>query len=381
MKKLTIGLVLDDTLDTPDGVAQYVLTIGAWLNGQGHEVHYLVGETRRMDVANLHSLSRNVKMRFNGNRMSTPLPVARTKLTKLLRRQYFDVLHVQMPYSPFLAGRIVKAASARTAIVGTFHVLPYSGWSRAANRALALVLHSSLKRFDRVFAVSSPTRTFVKHAYHVEPTVLPNVVDVARFRNAKPLPQYDDGTLTIMFLGRLVPRKGCMTLLEAANILRKRKSLPPFRVVICGKGPLDAELKRYVADQSLEQFVAFTGFISEADKPSYVASADIMVYPSSGGESFGIVLLEAMSSGRSVVLAGDNPGYRSVLAPKPELLFPATDAFALANKLTVYLRDEPARKTIIDWEKAYVRQFDVAVVGKKLLEQYAACCRKRAKRG
>lgn len=370
MKRLKIGFVLDDSLDTPDGVQQYVLALGRWLSEQGHDVHYLVGETVRTDVANVHSLSRNVHVRFNGNNMSTPLPAKRSSLRKLLWQEDFDVLHVQMPYSPFLAHRIIKAAPRRTAVVGTFHVMPHSGFSRAANRALALLLHSSLKRFDKVFAVSDAAQKFLRQVYGLPADILPNVVDEARFRMAKPLPEYDDDTLTIMFLGRLVPRKGCMTLLEAVRILKQRNHLPRFNVVICGKGPLESELKQYVAEQRLSELIEFAGFVSEADKPSYVASADIMAFPSTGGESFGIVLIEAMASGRPVVLAGDNEGYRTVLDEQPELLFPPGDAFELANKLTIYLRDADARGAILKWQKRYVRQFDVAAVGVQLAETY-----------
>jgi phosphatidylinositol alpha-mannosyltransferase len=355
------------------------LTIGSWLSAQGHDVHYLVGETKRTDIKQIHSLSRNLKVRFNGNRLSIPLPTSRGRLHQLLKREKFDVLHVQVPYSPWLAHRIIHTAPKSTSIVGTFHIVPYSRAVHAANRALALRLRSSLKHFDRIFAVSDIAQAFAHRVYGIESEVLPNVVDEARFRRAKPLSQYDDDKLTIMFLGRLVPRKGCMMLLEAANILSKRKQLPPFRVVVCGKGPLEAELKQYVRDQLLEEVVSFTGFVPEAEKPSYIASADIMTFPSSGGESFGIVLIEAMASGRAVVLAGDNQGYRSVLSPKPELLFPATQAFELANKLTLYLRDEHAREEVVAWEKEYARQFDVAVVGKKLVDTYTECCRKHTK--
>lgn len=377
MENLKIGFVLDDTLDTPDGVAQYVLTVGAWLTLQGHEVHYLVGETKRRDVAHVHSLSRNIGGRFNGNRMSTPLLASRRKLVKLLEHEKFDVLHVQMPYSPILAGRIIKAAPRRTVIVGTFHILPYSSFSDLANRVLALALRGSLKRFDQIFAVSSAALKYAERTYRISGSVLPNVVDEARFSRAKPLPQYASDELTIMFLGRLVPRKGCMTLLEAVRILKQRNHLPPFRVVICGKGPLDAELKQYVADQLLEEIVTFTGFISEEDKPAYIASADIMTFPSTGGESFGIVLIEAMASGRAVVLAGDNPGYRSVLEPRPELLFPADDAFEVAKNLSTYLRDADARAEVSNWQKQYVHQFDVAVVGAELEATYQRLLQKK----
>lgn len=379
MKPLKIGLVLDDSLDKPDGVQQYVLGVGAWLSAQGHAVRYLVGETTRTDIAGVHSLSRNVNVRFNANRMSMPLPTSRAKLRKLLHDEQFDVLHVQMPYSPWLAGRLIMAAPTQTAIVGTFHIMPHTRLVRVANYALALLLRRSLRRFDRIFAVSSAAREFADKAYHLRSSVLPNVVDVTRFAQAKPLPQYADSVPTIMFLGRLVPRKGCVTLLEAINILNQRKNLPSFRCIICGKGPLEAELKQYVADQRLETVVDFTGYLPEDQKPRYVASADIMTFPSTGGESFGIVLLEGMASGRAVVLAGDNEGYRSVLEPKPELLFTPLDAFALANKLTTYLRDPNARTEVLKWEKSYVHQFDVAIVGEQLIRAYRESCSERAK--
>jgi phosphatidylinositol alpha-mannosyltransferase len=329
----------------------------------------------------MHSLSKNVNVRFNGNRMSMPLPASRRAIRSLLEREKFDVLHVQIPYSPFLAGRIIIAAPKSTAIVGTFHILPHTSFVESANRALAVVTGRSLKRFDKVLCVSPAAKKFAELVYKIQADVLPNVVDEKLYRAAKPLPQYDDSKLTIMFLGRLVARKGCMTLLEATNILKQRKNLPPFRVVVCGKGPLEAELKQYSESQLLDDVVEFTGFVPEEKKPNFVASSDIMAFPSTGGESFGIVLLEGMAAGRAVVLAGDNPGYRSVLEPRPELLFTPLDAFALANKLTTYLRDPSERQEILSWQRRYISQFDIAVVGQRLLQEYKLACSQAHKKG
>src|ERR1039458_1701699 len=97
--KLKVALVLDDGLDKPDGVQQYVLSVGRWLSAQCHEVHYLVGQTARTDVTNTHSLSRNIRVSSNGNRLTIPLPTSRKKLGKLLEDEQFDVLHVQTPYT------------------------------------------------------------------------------------------------------------------------------------------------------------------------------------------------------------------------------------------------------------------------------------------
>src|SRR3954462_8834258 len=106
-RPLKVGLVLDTSLDAEDGVQQYVLSIGRWLAGQGHEVHYLAGETRRRDLPNLHSLARNVTVRFNGNVTTIPLPASRRKLRRFLRRHGFDVLHVQTPHSPFMSQKLI----------------------------------------------------------------------------------------------------------------------------------------------------------------------------------------------------------------------------------------------------------------------------------
>src|SRR6266568_4599131 len=154
MKKLKIALVFDDTLDKPDGVQQYMLTIGRWLVGQGHEVHYIVGETVRRDVPNLHSMARNVKVRFNQNRMSIPLPASKREIHNLLQHERFNVLHVQVPYSPQLSARVIAAALPQAAVIGTFHIAPHSKLVHGANRALGLWLRRTLGRFDRMLAVS-----------------------------------------------------------------------------------------------------------------------------------------------------------------------------------------------------------------------------------
>ncbi len=150
----------------------------------------------------------------------------------------------------------------------------------------------------------------------------------------------------------------------------KTETVPDFKVYIGGPGHLMDDLKNYVKDHKLSDKVTFSGFIHEEDKAGYYASADIAVFPSSGGESFGIVLLEAMSSGRSVVLGGDNPGYRTVLGPRPELLFPARNASVLADKLTELLLNQSKAAEIIQWQNSYVPQFDVAAVGAQLVARY-----------
>ena len=377
MRKLKIGFVFDDSLDKPDGVQQYVLILGRWLAAQGHDVHYLVGETKRTDLQNVYSLARNVKVKFNQNRMAMPLPARLAPIKALLAREKFDVLHVQVPYSPALAARIIKAADARTAVVGTFHIAPHSRLVGLANRALGAWVRSTLKRFDIMLATSEPARQFARQTFHIDSEVAGLPLNLGIFRGGKPLPKYAQGR-TVVFLGRLVERKGCQYLLRAVAKLAADHAWPAdARVVVCGGGHLEAQLKAYVHDHALDDIVEFTGYISEEDKPRYLASADVVVYPSTGGESFGIVLLEAMAASPGMVLAGDNPGYASVMAPRPESLFDPLDTTALSTKLLHALEDAPARRAAHAWQAEYVQRYDVARVGQRTLEAYARALQKR----
>lgn len=374
MGKLKIAFVLDDTLDTPDGVQQYILTLGKWLTGQGHDVHYLVGATSRTDIPNIHSMSRNVHVKFNGNGMSTPLPASKKKIAALLEREKFDVLHVQIPYSPFMAGRVILAAPKATAVIGTFHIAPNSGFVKHANSLLGFIVKRSLKRFHTILGVSRAAADFAKATHGLETAILPNVVNVSHFTSAKPY-EFADSRPAIVFLGRLVPRKGCQVLLEAVSNLRADTMVPEFRVVVCGKGPLRDSLEQYVQTHGLEGIVTFAGFVDDDVKATYLRAADIAVFPSTGGESFGIVLTEAMAADHPVVLGANNDGYRTVLETYPDLLFPVLDPVSLANKLRVFLTDESARTQALKWQRSTIHQYDVAVVGPRLVARYEEALR------
>lgn len=376
MKQLRVGLVLDDTLDTPDGVQQYVLNLGEWLTSQGHEVHYLVGHTTRTDIANVHSLSRNVKVRFNGNRMSMPLPTSKATLRTFLTERKFDVLHVQLPYSPFMAGRLLQVTPSETAVVGTFHILPNSSATRFANRLLAIMNARSSRRFDAVMAVSEPALEFAHKIYGFDGQIVPNPIKLDQFAGTR-------GTTTtqnIVFLGRLVQRKGSMQLLRAIAYLREHQlSTQEFKVIIGGKGELLGKLQSFAQKHDLQDIVQFAGFVTEADKAQFLAEADLAVYPSTGGESFGIVLLEGMAAARGVVLAGNNPGYSSVMRGLKGQIVEPNNIPAFADQLAKWLNNPAARQSAAQNQHEYVKQFDTAVVGDAVERVYAEALQKRAK--
>lgn len=372
-----IALVLDDSLDRTDGVQQYVLALGAWFSEHGHEVHYLVGETKRTDLPHVHSLGKNIAVRFNRNRMSIPLPVSKKAIRRLLDEEEFDIIHVQAPYSPLLAGRVIRAAGPQTGVVATFHIVPHSKLVYLATALLRLFTGRSLARVDELISVSQVAQDFSWNTYRLESSIIPNTVQLDPFYTAKPFDRYKD-SLNIVFLGRLMDRKGCGYLLRAVNRLHQTKKLPSnCKVIICGSGPLEAQLKGFVKEQGLSDVVDFAGFVSETDKPRYLAGADLAVYPSTGGESFGIVLIEAMAAVRGMVLAGNNPGYASVMGSRPEALFNPTEEEVFAAKLQKNLLDPHIRQKAQAWQQQFVRRFDVPNVADEILVVYDEALHKR----
>lgn len=367
-KRLRIGFVVDDGLDRPDGVQQYILTLGSWLEEQGHYVCYLAGETTRSDMPGVISLSKNLKVSFNGNRLSSPLPVWPSRIRKTLSEQELDILHVQMPYSPLMAAQIVKEANPQTKIVGTFHVLPVGRLQRYATKLLGYLLKRNLRKFDKFISVSAPAQSFARQTFGINSEVIPNPVNIKKYHQATKLKK--TGTFNIVFLGRLVPRKGCIGLLEAVNILNKKKQLTKIQVHICGDGPQKTRLSAYVHANGLDKIVTFHGFVSEAEKKKYLAEADLAIFPSTGGESFGIVLIEAMAAGSGVVLAGNNPGYASVMEVTNECLFDPSNTTELAEKIDWLMKDSDKRATLHKAQQKQVSQFDVETIGQRLLDIY-----------
>lgn len=372
--KLKVGFVFDDSLDKPDGVQQYILTVGEWLQTRGHDVHYLVGHTTRRDVARVHSLSRNLDVRFNKNRMSIPLPADRDRLQRVFDDHIFDVLHIQMPFSPWLAGRVIEIAPPQTAVVGTFHIAAYGPSAQLGGRVLAAWQRANLKRFDAICSVSAAAQNYAERYFGITSSIIPNTIDCQRF--IAPTPPTSPRTVRLVFLGRLVPRKGCAQFLQALAALPVALQTQ-LDVTIAGRGPQAAALKRFVRRKRLDHFVHFTGFVDEADKAQLLASAHIAVFPSLGGESFGIVLLEAMAAGVQVIVAGDNPGYQAVLGGLPSLLVEPRNTKLFAKRLAEFITSPSQRADIQRQLHRLVRRYDVHVVGPRIEDFYTQAIAKR----
>src|SRR5699024_9099522 len=204
LTSMKIALVVDDTLDSTDGVQQVILEVGRELSRRGHEIHYLTSTTSRTDLAHVHSLARNWRFRFNGNRVGIPLPARRRELSALLAREKFDLVHVSIPYSPLLAGRIISTLPPSTPLVGTFMILPLGLISTWGGKLLGLWQRRQVKRFDRFMAVSAPARDFSRFMYGRPGINTGNPVDIAPFAAARERARTARGEadpVEILFLG------------------------------------------------------------------------------------------------------------------------------------------------------------------------------------
>jgi phosphatidylinositol alpha-mannosyltransferase len=372
VRVLRIGLVIDDGLDRPDGVQQIVLTLGRRLTALGHEVHYLTSTTARTDLPRLHVLGRTVAVKFNGNRLGTPLPASRRAIRRLLAEVPFDVLHVTMPYSPVLAGRIVSAAHPRTAVVGQFVIYPQDAATRWGIRALGVLERRRLRRFDAISALSQAALEPVRTAFgRADAPVIGGPVELADPAASPSHPALDrrpdDAPVRIVFLGRLVERKGPRELLAAAAAMRTDR---PWTLTLAGRGPLLEDLRARARAAGIADRVDFPGFVAEEDKQALLAGADVVVLPSTGGESFGMSVVEALADAGGVVLAGDNAGYRTPMTGLEQQLVDPRDTAAFATTLARWVDDPAARAAARVPQRAAAQRFEAGAITARTLAWY-----------
>lgn len=369
---LTIGFVFDDTLDALDGVQQHIITIGTELVRRGHDVHYLVGETHHSPVPQTVSLARNVMVSFNGNRMRIPLPVRKREIRAALAHNNYDILHIQAPYSPLFGGRVLECAPQSTGVVATYHIAPIDRRARYGGRALGLVNAHSHRRVDEVIAVSQVAAQYAQFTSHTHGTIIANPVNVEKFATAAHRATRDAAHPHIVFLGRLVPRKGAQLLLDALDYGERHGMfpMPGLHVTIAGDGPLMDDCVQRAA--RLRTPVQFVGTVDES-KADLLASADVAVFPAIGGETFGIVLPEAIASGAGVTLAGDNPGYRWTMRGDEDALFSVgpDHARVLAERIERALTDAPWARRLHAREEALLDRYNVQAVTDEVEQVYA----------
>jgi phosphatidylinositol alpha-mannosyltransferase len=362
---MRIGIACPYTWDVPGGVQAHVSDLADHLIGLGHTVSVLspVDDPDAADLPPyLVPAGRAVPVPYNGSvarLVFGPLSLARTR--RWLREGAFDVLHVHEPTVPSVSMLACFAASGP--IVATFHT------ATARSRALQVfgtALQPALEKVIGRIAVSPAARRVVVEHLGGDAVLIPNGVDVARFEGATALPGRPDAP-TVVFLGRIdEPRKGLAVLLEALPELVRL--VPDVRLLVAGPG--DADDVREAVPPSLRDRVELLGRISEADKPRVFASGQVYCAPNTHGESFGIVLVEAMAAGTPVV-ASDLEAFRRVLRDgEAGVLVPVRDAGALAAALGDLLQDRARRDQLAAAGRRTVQVYDWSSVTRSIVEVY-----------
>lgn len=326
----------------PGGVNNHVEGLSAELAGRGHRVTVVAPDSGAAPAdVEFVSAGRSVPVPANGSTARLALSVgARARVTRVMSRGDFDVVHVHEPLVPFVSTSAVRHARCR--VVGTFHAageglnLAYS-----AARVLSRGVHG---RLDRLVAVSAEARALASRYFPGEYQVIPNGVDLTRFSPERPRPAGFPGSgPVVLFVGRNEPRKGADVLLRAFPEVAR--AVPGCMFVIAGGG-FDREKVLRGLDDGLRDRVVIAGRVSNEELPGYYSSADVCCAPALGGESFGIVLLESLACGTPVV-ASDIPGYSAVVRQAGGgVLFAPGDVAGLARELESLLADDGRRREL-----------------------------------
>jgi len=358
-----IGLVCPYSLDIPGGVQNHVKDLAEALLDRGHRVSVLAPSESGDLPAYVVPTGRAVAVPYNGAvaRLSFG-PVLATRVRRWLHEGDFDVLHLHEPATPSLS--LLALWAADCPVVATYHS------STARSRALsasAAILRPSLEKISARIAVSEHARGFQVTHVGGEPLVVPNGVYVDRFARATPREEWRGDQGTVAFVGRLgEPRKGFAVLARAFGDVAAAR--PGLRLLVVGGGDV-REARALVAARARDR-VTFLGPASDADKAAALRTADVYVAPNAGGESFGIVLVEAMAAG-ATVLASDLPAFRRVLeGGRCGALFANGDADDLATRLVALLDDPVARSELGDAARSAVRRYDWSTVAEQLLRVY-----------
>ncbi|QNG18965.1 glycosyltransferase family 4 protein [Rhodococcus triatomae] len=360
---MRIGMICPYSLDVPGGVQAHVVDLARVLIERGHQVSVLAPSSEDMELPDfVVSAGRALPVPYNGSvaRLSFT-PTANARVRRWISDGDFDVLHIHEPNAPSLSMLALRVAEGP--IVATFHT--------STTKSLVLstfqsVLQPYLEKISGRIAVSELARRWQVEALGSDAVEIPNGVDVASFADAPPLPGYPRAGGTIAFLGRYdEPRKGMAVLLRALPALVERH--PDLEVLVIGRG--DEERLRREAGPTARH-LTLLGQVDDKEKASALRSADVYCAPNLGGESFGIVLVEAMSAGTAVV-ASELDAFRRVLQDgRAGILVPIGDGEALAEALDTVLSDTARRDALVAEGRSLVTRYDWPVVAEQILRVY-----------
>ena len=354
---MKIGIVCPYSWDAPGGVRSHVADLALALMGHGHEVSVLAPVDDGIDLPEwVVNGGRPVAVPYNGSVARVNFGFGATRaVRRWIQEGDFDVLHVHEPVAPGLS--MLACWVARGPMVATWHS------SQARSRILSAgyyIAQTAMEKLSGRIAVSEQARRTLVGHLGGDAVLIPNGVRVADYSTGPRLESVDLLRPSIMFLGRIdEQRKGFSVLLSALPAIIE--AVPDLQVIVVGPGDLDG--LRSELDPSMASHIEFLGRVSDEVKAAALRSVDVYIAPHTGGESFGIVLIEAMAAGTAVV-ASDIPAFRQVLEEGASgALFESENPQALAAAVIRVLA-APAARTELEaqgWRRVQEYDWDIVV--------------------
>jgi len=360
---MRIGMVCPYSLDVPGGVQSHVLQLAEVMLARGHQVSVLAPSSPDVPLPDyVVSAGRAIPIPYNGSVSRLQFsPAVHGRVKRWLLQGDFDVLHLHEPNAPSLSMWALRVAEGP--IVATFHTSTTKSLTLTVFQGILRPMHEKI--VGRI-AVSDLARRWQMESLGSDAVEIPNGVDVDSFASAPRLVGYPRPGKTVLFLGRYdEPRKGMAVLLDALPAVVER--FPDVQLLIVGRGDQD-ELRAQAGE--FARHMCFLGLVDDAGKASAMRSADVYCAPNVGGESFGIVLVEALAAGTPVV-ASDLDAFRRVLRDgECGSLVPVGDGAALADALIAVLQDDALRERYVAAGSQVVRRYDWSVVASQIMRVY-----------
>jgi phosphatidylinositol alpha-mannosyltransferase len=361
-RSLKIGIVCPYSWDTPGGVQNHVRDLAEYLIAAGHHVSVLapvINEEKLPDY--VVNAGKPISIPYNGAVARILFgPVAFSRVRQWISNGDFDLLHLHEPAIPSIS--LLACWAADGPMVGTFHA--------AANRqkiifAIGPILEPAIEKLSARIAVSEAARLTLTDHLDTDAVVIPNGIYASRYHNGTPQEKWQGNT--IGFIGRFEePRKGLSVLLDALPVIAR--FAPDVKVFVAGPGD-STEVEKSIDPQLRHRFT-FLGKISEEDKANFMSSISIYVAPNTGGESFGIILAEALAGGACVV-ASDIPAFDDLLGHGQfGAIFKSEDSTDLAKVIIDLLRDEKKRSQLAAAGRVRGQSFDWEVIAQQIYSVY-----------
>ena len=368
---MKIALVSPYDFAHPGGVTNHISALERHFTRMGHEVKVIAPASRAVSTFGDRFIPigkpRPIPSSGSIVRITISLRLAPT-IKAVLDEEKFDIVHLHEPFMPMLCSAVLRFSDGPT--IGTFHACDARPGYQIGWPIGRLMLNRRQRKLDGKIAVSKPAMKFVSKYVPGYYNIIPNGIDIERFSpDVSPIEEFCDGKQNIVFVGRLEHRKGLKYLIKAYQ--QVKREIPSSRLIVVGPGTrLRKRYEKWIRRHGLED-VVFVGYAPSEELPRYYKTADVFCAPATRGESFGIVLLEAMAVGKPIV-ATNIDGYASVVAHGEEgWLVPPKDSKELAQALISVLSDGKLRQQMgakgrlkaeeYSWEHVAQRVFDYYV--------------------